>query len=196
MENFLINHWDECLAIIAILVVLVPPAISAFLNAFGKLHCVFLDNHLVYNATGNIVKGTKRTIATGCILILALNIFIYQKTFFPYKITCKIKLKNGSKIYAPMFEGDIGYSDTNTPPNYHKFIFDEKHNMNTNRVIMSNKDNLRIIPFFLTDINLQNLENVEKISIRLKGRILSKRIILNPENCVKNLFIAKYDIIQ
>lgn len=196
MKEFFINHWDECLAIIAILVVLLPPAISAVLNAFGKLHCVFLDNHLVYNATGNIVKGTKRTIATGCILILALNIFIYQKTFFPYKITCKIKLKNGSKIYAPMFEGDIGYSDTDTPPNYHKFAFDEKHNMNTNRVIMCNKDNLRIIPFFLTDINLQNLENVEKISIRLKGRILSKRIILNPENCVKNLFIAKYDIIQ
>ena len=190
---FFKEHWDEMLSILAIVVALLPIIIKTIMNWFCKLHCVFLDKHFVYNAAGRIVQGNERINATGCILIVVLNIFIYEKSFFPHKIDCQLKLKNGTRIFAPMFEGGIGYSDTNTPPNKHVFLFDDKHNMNTNRVIEANKDNLRIIPFFLTDVNLQNFENVEKITIRLKGRILSKRIVLRTALCANNQFISKYD---
>lgn len=193
MINFCIKYWEGILSILAILVVLLPILIKAIFNWFCKLHVVFLDKHIVYNATGNIIQGTKRIESTGCILILALNIFIYQKSFFPYKISCVLKLRNGTKIYAAMFEGDIGYSDTNVPPQNHLFVFDEKHNMNTNRVIETQKDNIRIIPFFLTDVNLHNFENVEKITIKLKGRVITKRIILKTDLCVNNCFLPNFD---
>ena len=193
MINFCAKYWEEILSILAILVVLLPILINVILNWFCKLHVVFLDKHIVYNATGSIIQGTRRIESTGCILILALNIFIYQKSFFPYKISCVLKLRNGTKIYASMFEGDIGYSDTNVPPQNHLFVFDEKHNMNTNRVIETQKDNIRIIPFFLTDVNLHNFENVEKIIIKLKGRVITKRIILKTALCVNNRFLPKFD---
>ncbi|MBQ2942122.1 MAG: hypothetical protein IJD97_07800 [Clostridia bacterium] len=193
MKSFLVTHWDEILSVLAILVVLVPIVFNAFLNLICKLHVVFLDKHIVYNVTGSIVEGINRIDVTGCVLILALNIFIYQKSFFPYRISCKLKMKNGGKICASMYEGDIGYSDTSAPPKYHQFIFEEKYNMNTNRVIETNKDNIRIIPFFLTDVNLHNFENVEKIIIKLKGRVITKRIVLKTNLCVNNRFLPKFD---
>ena len=191
--NFFLKYWNETLSVLAIIVVLLPVVINSFLNLVCKLHVVFLDKHIVDNVTGRIVQGIKRIDATGCVLILALNIFIYQKSFFPYKISCILKLKNRTKIYASMFEGDIGFSDTSTPPKKHRFVFEDKYNMNTNRVIETNKDNIRIIPFFLTDVNLHNFENVEKIIIKLKGRVITKRIVLKTDLCVNNRFLVKFD---
>jgi len=196
MILFLKNHWDEVLSVLAIVVVLLPPIIKLMWNYLCKLRFVFLDKHIVYNATGRILQGESRINCSGCIMILALNIFLYEKSFFPHKVSCKIKMKNGSKIYAPMFEGGIAYTDTNTPPRYHEFQFPNEYNMNLNRVIESNKDNLRIIPFFLTDVNLQSFENIEKITIYLKGNILSKKIVFNTDVCVNNNFISQYDKIN
>ena len=175
MIEILKNYWDEILSVLAIIVVLTPPVIKFIWNYFCKLRFVFLDKHIVYNATGRILQGNTRIDCTGCIMILALKIFIYERSFFPHKVSCKIKMKNGSEIYAPMFEGSIAYTDTDIPPRYHKFRFPNEYNMNLNRVVESNKDNLRIIPFFLTDVNLQSFDNIEKIIIYLKGNILSKK---------------------
>ncbi|MBE6696145.1 MAG: hypothetical protein E7587_06800 [Ruminococcaceae bacterium] len=196
MGDFITNHWDEALAVLAIIVTLLPLMIKALINLFGKIHYVFLDYHFVYNVSARIIKGGKAVHSEGCALILALNMFLYGKSFFPYKITCVLKMKNGSKIVAPMYVGGIGYSDTEDPPREHDFQFEDKHNMSTNRLISVQSDNIRIIPFFITDVNLKNFDGVEKVIIRFKGRIFRKKVVLNPERCMHTNIIGKYDFVK
>ncbi len=194
MLDFLKNYWDESLSILAIIVALLPAIINIVVNWFCKMYCVFLDEHFVYNVNNaKIIKEGKFVSQNGCVLILALNMFLYGRSFFPYKITCKLKFKKGSEIISKMYEGGIGYSDTNNPPQNHVFKFDNELNMNTNRLIVSNKDNLRIIPFFLDDVNIQNLENVKKVVIKFHGHILKKKLVLLPSQCVYTNLIHKYD---
>lgn len=196
MGDFITNHWDEALAVLAIIVTLLPLMIKALINLFGKIHHVFLDNHFVYNVSARIIQGGKAINSTGCVLILALNMFLYGKSFFPYKITCVLKMKNGSKIVSPMFVGSIAYTDTQIPPRYHEFHFEDKHNMNTNRLISTQRDNIRIIPFYITDVNLQNFDGVDKVILKFRGRILRKKVVLNPEHCMHTNIIGKYDFVK
>ena len=81
MGDFITNHWDEALAVLAIIVTLLPLMIKALINLFGKIHHVFLDNHFVYNVSARIIQGGKAINSTGCVLILALNMFLYGKSF-------------------------------------------------------------------------------------------------------------------
>ena len=196
MGDFITNHWDEALAVLAIIVTLLPLMIKALINLFGKINHVFLDNHFVYNVSARIIQGGKAINSTGCVLILALNMFLYGKSFFPYKITCVLKMKNGSKIVSPMFVGSIAYTDTQIPPRYHEFHFEDKHNMNTNRLISTQRDNIRIIPFYITDVNLQNFDGVDKVILKFRGRILRKKVVLNPERCMHTNIIGKYDFVK
>ena len=194
MLDFLKNYWDESLSILAIIVALLPAIINIVVNWFCKMYCVFLDEHFVYNVNdAKIIKEGKFVSQNGSVLILGLNMFLYGRSFFPYKITCKLKFKNGSEIISKMYEGEIGYSDTNNPPQKHVFKFGNELNMNTNRLIVSNNDNLRIVPFFLDDVNIQNLENVKKIVIKFHGHILKKKLVLLPSQCVYTNLIHKYD---
>lgn len=193
MGDFITNHWDESLAVLAIIVTLLPLVVKALINLFGKIHHVFLDYHFVYNVSARIIQGGKAVNSAGCVLILALNMFLYGKSFFPYKITCVLKMKNGSRIVAPLYVGSIAYSDTQVPPKYHVYQFEDKHNMNTNRLISAQRDNIRIIPFFITDVNLQNFDGVDKVIIKFRGRILRKKVVLNPERCMYNNTIGQYD---
>lgn len=194
MLDFLKNYWDESLSVLSIIVALLPAIINIVVNWFCKMYCVFLDEHFVYNVhNAKILKDGKHIVQNGCVLILALNIFLYGRSFFPYKITCKLKFKNGSQIISKMYEGGIGYSDNNNPPQNHVFKFDNELNMNTNRLIVSNKDNLRIIPFFLDNVNIQNLESVRKVIIKFHGHILKKKLVLLPSQCVYKNLIHEYD---
>ena len=92
-----------------------------------------------------------------------------------------------------MYEGGIGYSDTEQPPNNHMFDFPDGFNMNTNRVIFADQDNIRVLPFFFENLNMKNDENIKQITLTLRGRFFKKKIIIKNADCEKMDFISKYD---
>lgn len=189
MKEFLSANW---LALIGALAWL-PVLIELTLNLFRKLHFVYLDKHFVYNASATFKNNGVSTTKGGMVFIMALNLFVYKYPFFPKKINCLLKLKNGAKHKAKLYEGGLGYSDTEQPPNNHIFCFPDGFNMNTNRAIFADQDNIRILPFFFENLNMKNDENIKQITLTFYGRFFKKKIIMKNADCEKMDFISKFD---
>lgn len=189
MIQFLKNNW---LALIGALAWL-PVVFKMVINFFRKIHCVYLDKHFVYNVQSVRCVNNKVETKNGMTFILALNLFVYQKAFFPRKIECILKLKEGAKHKGILHEGVIAYSDTEVPTGYHKFFFPNHMNMNQQRVIFADKDNIRILPFFFENLNMTNDENIQQIELIFYGRLLKKKVKLKNTDCTSVNFIHQYD---
>lgn len=189
MKEFLSENW---LALIGALAWL-PVLIEVILNLFRKLHFVYLDKHFVYNATATFKNNGISTVKKGMVFIMALNLFVYKHPFFPKKITCSIKLKNGAKHKTTLYEGGLGYSDDQKPQRNHIFSFPDSFNMNTNRAIFSDQDNIRVLPFFFENLNMENDENIEVITLICYGRFFKKKIQMQNTDCEKMDFLSRYD---
>lgn len=170
-----------------------PIVISFLLNVFRKIHFVYLDKHFIYNAEIHIKNNGTETIKTGMAFLMALNIFVYNQPFFAKKIVCKLTLKNGAKHESTLFVGGLGYSDTQVPPQNHQFVFPEECDMNYHRSIFANQDNVRVLPFFFENLNMNNDENIAQIAIVLHGRFLRKTMVMENNDCAREPFFPKYD---
>ena len=170
-----------------------PVLVEITLNLFRKLHFVYLDKHFVYNVSATFNNNDVSTTKDGMVFIMALNLFVYKYSFFPKKINCSLELKNGAKHKAKLYEGGLGYSDTEQPPNNHMFYFPESFNMNTNRTIFAEQDNIRILPFFFENLNMNNDENINQIKLTFYGRFFKKKIVIKNADCEQMNFISKYD---
>ena len=189
MKEFLSENWLAFIGALAWL----PVLIEITLNLFRKLHFVYLDKHFVYNVSATFNNNDVSTTKGGMVFIMALNLFVYKYSFFPKKINCSLELKNGAKHKAKLYEGGLGYSDTEQPPNNHMFYFPESFNMNTNRTIFAEQDNIRILPFFFENLNMNNDENINQIKLTFYGRFFKKKIVIKNADCEQMNFISKYD---
>ena len=171
----------------------IPIIISFFIKVFRRIHCIYLDRYFIYNAEATFRDNGKETKKQGMILILALNLFVYQKPFFTKDITCKLTFSDGSTFKPILFEGVLGYFDTSKPPKNHIFVFPGDCNINTNRSISADSDNIRIIPFFAEGLNLQNDETIKKIEVFFKHGCFKKKITLTKQECIKMSFIHEHD---
>lgn len=174
------------------------PIVGKFIiDIFRKIHVVYLDSHIIYNIENAFIHNFgKAERQTGMVLILAMNFFVYGKPFFAKDILCELELKNASKYKSILFEGKLGYYDNNDASKYHLFQFPINTNINSNRSIVPDIDNIRIIPFWFEGLNLHDEKTIKKIKITFKGRFFSKKIILTNNDCVKMNYISKYDIFQ
>lgn len=174
----------------------IPIIVNCIVEALRKIHYVYLDKRVLYNATSIKYTNNVPTQKTGMDVIIALNLFIYGKPYFPRAITCELKLKDGPVHKGELFEGSLGYNDTAfAPPVHHSINIPANWNININRAIQSNVDNVRIFTFFIENLNVVKEENIEYIKIRFKGRILTKTIILRNSECVNIPFIQSIDSI-
>lgn len=191
MEQFIVENW---LALIGALAWL-PVLIELIANSFRKVRYVYLDKTFVYNLIATFINNGVSRSQKGMMFIIALNLFVYKRPFFPKKVVCTLKLKDGAKHTAELYEGEIGYSDTQDPPKIHKYAFDDKLNMNMNRSIFADQDNIRVLPFFFENLNMENDENIEEIEIVFYGRFIRKTIRMKTAECQGVQFISNYDII-
>lgn len=189
MKDFFVNNW---LALIGALA-WIPVLINILLNNLRRIHVVYLDKHFVYNVTFNSNVNGRSTVKTGMCFLIALNLFVYNYPFFPKRIKCNLTLKNGSKHSAELYEGGIAYSDTEDPPNNHIFLFPEQLNMNIDRAIFENTNNIRILPFFFENLNMENDENIEEIELFFYGRTFKKRVTIRNDDCTRFKFISQFD---
>lgn len=173
----------------------IPILIEIILKVFRRIHCVYLDRHIVYNVTNTSFDNGRMSQSTGMVLILALNLFVYDKPYFPKDIKCEVKLKNNAVHKGIWRESVIQYTDMQNPPKMHRFIFPDQSNINFYRSLIPNTDNVRILPFFIENINMPSDDNIKSITLKFKGRILTKKIVIKHEDCVNIPFINQYDMI-
>lgn len=173
----------------------IPIIVNYLIETLRKVHFVYLDRRIIFNATDYSNINGKQVKRTGMDIILGLNLFVYGKPFFPKNISCEIKLKDGPVHKASIYNGTIGYNDLATQQ-HHTINVSPNFNMSINRSIQSNIDNIRILAFFIENLNLQTDENIEFIKIYFKGRFFKKKIILNSNDCVKIPIIQSFDSID
>ncbi len=189
MKEFLSENW---LALIGALAWL-PILIEIILNFLRKIRYVYLDKHFIYNASAVFKNNGNTSTKTGMVFMLALNLFVYKQAYFPKNITCNITLNDGTKHSSSLYEGGLGYSDTQTPPQNHVFNFPSSFNINLNRALFSDTNNIRILPFFFENLNLQNDTNIKKIEIIFSGKLFKKKMKITNDDCQKLDFISQYD---
>ena len=163
--------WQLLLSIIGA-AAWIPIVIGWFIAGFRKIHFVYLDRHIVYNVTKKTKKYNTITEQKGMCLLVAVNLFVYGKPYFPKDISCEIKLKDGAIHKADAHSGTIGYSDTNG--DQHDIIIPPVNNIHINRIIDTNKNNIKILTFFVENLNMENDENIEYIKVKFKGHFLQK----------------------
>lgn len=173
----------------------IPILIEIMLKIFRRIHCVYLDRHIVYNVTNTSFDNGRMTQSTGMIVILALNLFVYDKPYFPKEIKCEVKLKDNAVHEGICSESVIEYTDVQNPYKKHRFVFPVQSNINFYRSLTPNTDNVRILPFFIENINMRNDDNIKSITLKFKGRILTKKIVIKHEDCVNIPFINQYNTI-
>lgn len=176
----------------------IPIIINSAIEAFRKIHFVYLDRKIIPDVTETKIINGETIQKKGMNIIFGLNLFIYGKPYFPHKVSCEIVLKDGPVHKANSYEGTIRYTDTIKQPNNiitntkYVFVFPLNVNININRAVHSNIDNIRILPFFIENLNLQSDGNIKYIKIKFKGRFLTKSIILNSNDCVNIPIIDSY----
>ncbi len=189
MLEFFKENWLSLIGALAWL----PIVVELLMNLFRRVHGVYLDRHFIHDLKFTKVRNGKKTVKTGMVLILAINLFVYKQSFFPKKINCCVTLKNGAKHHSTLYEGGIGYSDTEEPLRKYVFSFPQELNMNMKRAIFANQDNIRIIPFFFENLNMSNDENIKKIVITFHGRIFNKKLTVKNTDLAGVQFINQFD---
>ena len=189
MKEFLSENW---LALIGALAWL-PVLIEILISFARRIHYVYLDKHFVYNANATFINNGEKTIKSGMVFVMALNLFVYKQPFFPRSIICKMTLKDGAKHSTNIYEGGLGYTDTEIPQRSHLFTFPENLNININRAIFADQDNIRVLPFFFENLNMSSDKNIDKIEIIFYGRVIKKKIKIKNSDCEKVNYISQYD---
>lgn len=182
--------WQLLLSIIGAAAWL-PIVIDWLISRFRNIHYILIDQGIVSNASVTYTKNNLQTVKTGMQIIIALNFFVYNKPFFPEKITCKLKLKNGAVHEAELYEGIITYYDI--IHQQHFFNFPIEYDMNINRSIHCNTDNVRVLCFFFEDLNLHSDDNISEIEIVFKEKMQHKNIIFNSLESASKGFISRFD---
>lgn len=190
MKDFLAENWLPIIGALAWL----PILINIFVKLLRKIHCVYLDKDFIFSATAHLVHHNGvSTQKTGMVFMMALNLSIYNQSFFSQKITCTLKLNKGPKHKASLYVGSISYNDPQDPHETHFFDFPEAYDIDLHRTIYANQDNVRVLPFFFENLNMKNDENIKKIIIRFKGSVFQKKIRIKNSDCSNHKVFALYN---
>lgn len=171
----------------------IPIIFNFILNIFRKIHCVYLDNRIIRNVLGQNINQDFNACKEGMVLILALNLYVYSKPFFPRKISCKIELNDGAKHSADLVDGFFNYLGSENPPKTHYYDVPFEYNMNINRLINANTDNIRVLFFFFENLNIADVNNIDSFEVVFHGRFFNKRTKFTNADCVKAPLIHCFD---
>lgn len=188
MIEFIKNYWSEFLSVVAILVVLLPSIVHFLFVVLRRIHFVFLDYRVLTSATAHLRSDAPSFIRNGTILIVALNLSIFNESFFAKDIYGEIEY-NGKKYRAKLYEGTVASVENNLKYN---LKFDETLNLNLNRAIYTGENNLRVATFFFEDVNFGDFAKVEFLKICFKSKILKKKIKITIKECVDSDYINKF----
>ena len=177
MLELLKNHWDELLAVCAILVALVPLAVEHIKIKKRKIYANVVDYSIVTNATVSNYNNTEK--ANGTLLLLAVNLFVPYKSFFVEKYEIKAKLKSGTISKAIITDGDLTIHKNNKDI---EFILPSDYNFNLHKEIICEKDNVRTFEIMLVDSSITTKDDIDNLQFVFENRECKKSIVLKTEN--------------
>ena len=115
----------------------------------------------------------------GSLLMLAVNLYIPDKSFFAKSCTIKLDLVNGFSGYGYIVDGSFkilnrkGTKKLNIPHEY---------NFNLHREIIHDKDNIRIIAIEIPNKSIQDIANINGIKFTLTDRKNQKDIVITTQD--------------
>ena len=117
----------------------------------------------------------------GSILVLAVNMFIADVSFFANEVYGKVYIGTTGKTVvknACLVDGeivakfDVGEKILDIP---------DENNFNLHREIICEKDNVRVLPFMVEDVVNLSVRGIEKIEIIFEGKEKKKVVIKNQD---------------
>ena len=159
-------NWNEALSIIGAAAWL-PIIITPILHLFNKIHITVLTVGLVINTT--VQPLYQHELKSGSCIMLAVNLFIKNTTFYAEKIEAVVTLKNGNS-----YNGEI--TDFSTIVYFENTIKTKRidipieHEINVSRTIFSGCDNIKCMALFVERGKINDPTDIEKIKITFKSK--------------------------
>lgn len=168
------DKWTFILSIIGA-AAWIPIVIIPIINRFRKIHINLFEYRALTNGICRPVAESKYR--SGVIILLVINMFIKNVDYYPVKVKAKIKLKDKREYNAELLDiynvtsnNDNGTISHFLPP--HELVF------NLSRTISKNVDNVKIISFFVEDVNELNLIDIDTIAIEFYSGSFNKKMVV------------------
>lgn len=191
MLELLKNHWDELLAVCAIIVALVPLAAEHIKIKKRKIYANVVDYSIVTNATVSNYDNTEK--ANGTLLLLAVNLFVPYKSFFVERYEITAKLKSGTIAKAIITDGDLTIHKNNRDV---EFILPSDYNFNLHKEIICEKDNIRIFEIMLINSAITTKDDIDNLEFVFENKKCKKKLLLKTNelpNFNKMRFLSEFE---
>lgn len=175
MLEFMKNHWDECLSVLAIIVAVLPLVANRIKIKHRRVFVNIVDHELITNASATTYDNSEQK--KGTILIFAVNLFVPYESFFieDYEITANLKSGTTSKGIITDGSFTIHMRDGKDKA----FSIPQEYNFNLHREIVSEKDNIRIVKIMFTDVNIVKIEDIKNIDFVFENNKEKKSITIS-----------------
>lgn len=192
MLELLKNHWDELLAVCAIIVALVPLVVEHIKIKNRQIYANVVDYSIVTNATVSNYDNTES--ATGTLLLLAVNLFVPHKSFFVETYEIAAQLKSGTVSRAIITDGSLTIHKNNKDL---EFILPSDYNFNLHKEIICESDNIRIFEIMLVNAAITSKDDIDNLKFVFKNSECKKSIVLKTKdfpNFNKMRFLSEFEI--
>lgn len=192
MLDFLKNHWDECLSVLAIIVALVPLLVELIKRKCRKIYANIVDYNIITNAEVCNCYYTEKK--TGTLLLLAINLFVPYESFFVENYEINAKLKSGTVSKAIITDGGITIHRNDGKDT--EFIIPSDYNFNLHKEIICEQDNIRIFEIMLLDATVDTILDIDSIEFIFKNSKSKKIVTIGTEHFPKfnkMQFLSEFD---
>lgn len=192
MLDFLKNHWDECLSVLAIFVALVPLLVELIKRKCRKIYANIVDYNIITNAEVCNCYYTEKE--TGTLLLLAINLFVPYESFFVENYEINAKLKSGTVSRAIITDGGITIHRNDGKDT--EFIIPSDYNFNLHKEIICEQDNIRIFEIMLLDATVDTILDIDSIEFIFKNSKSKKIVTIGTEHFPKfnkMQFLSEFD---
>lgn len=147
-----------------------------------KVEGTIVDYRIIQDAKVEDSTRTKKEIGT--ILMLGINFFIADKSFFAKNYEINVSLSSGGKLKGIIVDGVLIEHNDNE-----EFLFLNPldFNFNLRREIVPDKDNIRIVSIMIQNANFDKIEQINEVEFIFKNEEKGKRKI------VKSVIFKKED---
>lgn len=154
------------------------PSIAEYFRIKNReIKANIVDYKVCYNAVMN--HANKRDKIEGTILLLAINLYIPDRSYFVDEYEINISLQGKTKTKVTTIDGDLTL-------HYEKgdvdFKLPNEYNFNLHREIVAEKDNIRIFKVILENVSVDSITKVSEIEFIFNDGKMKKTIKVTPKD--------------
>ena len=175
--QFVITNADAFISTVAAFAAWVPFVVEYISLKRRKLSATVVDYRIIENASVFDSIGKNKITAT--ILILAVNCFVTERSFFAKDYKINVFLDEDTRANGIVFDGETREKDNGKEKNLEIPI---EYNFNLHREIVHDEDNVRIFPLLFKNIAFNNIASIKKIVFEFKGNKETKILTIEQKD--------------